>query len=139
MAWLGAAACAQPGQGNKYGDSLAWTVLQSIRYTEDNIRLVYKPVYNASILALEGKEIILPGYIVPLAETGLLSDFLFSYYPFQSCFFCGGAGPETVVRVKMLQPAIYTSQPVIISGTLRLNRQGDEQLFYILEESKVVK
>jgi hypothetical protein len=55
------------------------------------------------------------------------------------CFFCGGAGPETVMEVQSTEPVKYTAEPVTIKGKLVLNADDVNRLMYLLEEVVLVK
>lgn len=93
-----------------------------------------EPIFDESILALDGKRVIIKGYIIPLdAEGGV---FALSAYPFSSCFFCGGAGPESVMSLKFKsKPKKYSTDDVLMfTGTLKLNTTDFEDFNYILQE-----
>lgn len=92
------------------------------------------PKFDESILAIDGHRIIIKGYIIPLdAEGGV---FALSAYPFSACFFCGGAGPESVMSLKFKsKPKKYSTDDVImLTGTLKLNSTDFEDFNYILQE-----
>ena len=55
------------------------------------------------------------------------------------CFFCGGAGPETVMEVTALEGIEYTAEPIIIKGVLRLNDSDINKLMYAIEEVELVQ
>ena len=96
------------------------------------------PVFSQDVLALEGKEVTITGYIIPVEGYKSHKEFIFSAYPYNMCFFCGGAGPETVMEVVALEPVPYTADPVTIKGVLRLNATDINRLMYALEEVKKI-
>jgi hypothetical protein len=108
-----------------------WRKLRSLTY--EQVNYVYYPKFSEEIKALEGKKVTLKGFIIPLQETTTTTYFMLSYFPFSNCYFCGQAGPETVIEVKAAKPFTYTEKPVTITGTLKLNREDEEHLFYMLE------
>ena len=56
------------------------------------------------------------------------------------CYFCGGAGPETVAEVYAKDPIKYTTRRITIKGKLVLNNSGEiDKMFYILHDAKIVK
>lgn len=117
-----------------------WRVLSKVKskstFDPKTNNVFYKPVFGKGIEALEGKVIILKGYVIPAdMARGKLT---LSAYPFSSCFFCGQAGPESVVELEAKVPIIYRmDRPVIIQGVLKLNRGEDPfRLLYILEDAK---
>jgi len=98
------------------------------------------PMFGKGVLKLDGQKIHLKGYIIPADLTqGRMTLSKFSY---SSCYFCGAAGPESVVEIEAKSPIIYRmDKPIAIEGTLRLNRdKGDQKydpfrLYYILEDA----
>ena len=99
---------------------------------------VDKPVFSEQLKLHEGKELTLEGFIIPLKEgAGEQAYFILSRFPYQSCFFCGAAGPETVVEVFANRKVRYTEDRIKVTGTLRLNRNNPMQLFYILDDCEV--
>ena len=55
------------------------------------------------------------------------------------CFFCGGAGPETVMEVYAKEAINYTAEPITIRGRLQLNSGDINRLIYSLSEAKLVE
>src|SRR5688572_3810857 len=77
------------------------------------------PTFDAEIKAYEGKQIILKGHYLPYD----LSDktaMVISKHPYSACFFCGGAGPESVAEVVFTskRPKLMADQIVTVIGTL---------------------
>lgn len=97
----------------------------------------YTPKFPSLLEAqYEGQEVIISGYLIPIdieAERYALSK-----NPFSSCFFCGNAGPETVVELKFeSSPGRFATDKYLpIKGILRLNRHGTN-LFFTLEQAQV--
>ena len=96
------------------------------------------PIYGAEVRKLDGKEVTIEGYFLPLDFGD--KYFVLSSQPFVSCFFCGGAGPETVMEVylsgKMKQ---YKGQKVIVKGILKLNNGDLEHLTYMLKDATILE
>lgn len=98
------------------------------------------PTFGKKILKMDGKKIFLKGFIIPADLTkGRMTLSKFSY---SSCYFCGAAGPESVIEIVAQNPIIYRmDKPITIEGTLRINRKTDDQeydpfrLLYILEDA----
>lgn len=119
-----------------------WKVLAKLTYkTEFNEELgmnIEIPVFSSQVQALEGKTIEVRGYIIPLEGYKSHQEFVFSAFPYSMCFFCGGAGPETVMEVEARHPIVYTNDPITIKGTLRLNNEDINRLMYILTDATYV-
>ena len=123
------------------GNSM-WKTLSKITYKKEYDEMLgFKidiPVFSQDVLALEGQEVTITGYIIPVEGYKSHKEFIFSAYPYNMCFFCGGAGPETVMEVIATEAVPYTADPVTIKGILRLNATDINRLMYALEEVKKV-
>ena len=98
------------------------------------------PEFSRELLALDGKEILVKGYVIPVdIELGM---YMVSANAFANCFFCGNAGPETVVELipSSKMPRFSTDQIVTFKGILQINREGEMNAVpYQLFRAKVVK
>ena len=119
-----------------------WKTLAKITYTKEYDEFlgfkIDKPVFSEDIKAMEGKEITIKGYIIPVEGYKSHTEFIFSAFPYNMCFFCGGAGPETVMEVVASEPVKYTTESVTLSGILRLNADDINTLMYKLEDAKMI-
>lgn len=122
-----------------------WKTLEKVTYKKHFDKglgmHVNKPVFSKATKALEGKEITVKGYIIPLEGYQGQSYFVFSKFPYSMCFFCGGAGPETVMEVetKKGKDIKYTSKQITIKGKLKLNDKNVDRLMFILNDAELVK
>ena len=131
------ASIAQAQDDNENG-SKTWKTLSKITYRKQFDELmgfkVDVPVFSDDVKALEGKEIVVKGYIIPTEGYKSHTEFVFSAFPYNMCFFCGGAGPETVMEVEAKSPIKFTAEAVSIRGILELNDDDINRLIYILKE-----
>ena len=101
---------------------------------------VKPPEFSKGLLALDGKEIRVKGYVIPVdIELGM---YMVSANPFANCFFCGNAGPETVVELipGSKLPRFSTDQVVTFKGILQVNREGEMNAVpYQMFQANVVK
>ncbi|GAB4240918.1 MAG: hypothetical protein Tsb0034_17660 [Ekhidna sp.] len=97
------------------------------------------PKFSDLLYEAQGKTITLEGFIIPMQQEGDQDYFVLSRFPYQSCFFCGAAGPETVVEVYSERGFRFTDEQVRVTGKLRLNEDNPLHLFYILENCEVTK
>jgi len=121
-----------------------WKTLAKITYKQQYDEImgfdIDVPVFSQSVKDLEGKVVEVEGYIIPVEGYKQQSNFVFSAYPYNMCFFCGGAGPETVMEVNSEDPKItYTSKPIIIKGTLELNSGDINRLMYTLNDAVLIE
>jgi len=106
-------------------DRLNWSALETIEFTE---------VYDESMASWiqvpqwsdfqrntwDGKVMKITGYAIVLDPVENI--YALSAYPFSSCFFCGAAGPESVMELEFLNPIdLVTDQVITVIGTLDLN------------------
>lgn len=133
----GSAVQAQAQEGN------LWKTLAKITYEKkfDDL-LGFKvdvPVFSKDIQALEGEMVEVSGYIVPVEGYKSHTEFVFSAYPYNMCFFCGGAGPETVMEVTSVEPVKYSTDRVRLRGKLALNSDDINRLMYVLTDAELIK
>jgi hypothetical protein len=94
---------------------------------------------DESIEKLEGDELVIIGYYIPVATKD--NSLILSKTPFASCFFCGSAGQETVidVRLKKEAPRNYLADDKIkVRGRLQLNTTDWETLSFILLDAEIL-
>lgn len=123
-------------------DMYFWKILSKVKYKSkldiESGEVIYTPIFNKAIQKLEGETIILKGYVIPADLTG--GKMTLSAFPYSSCFFCGGAGPESVIEVEASSPIIYRmDKAVILQGKLELNRDDPLRLMYILTDATYAK
>lgn len=86
---------------------------------------VKPPEFSDELMSFNGKEIRVKGYVIPVdVELGM---YMVSANPFANCFFCGNAGPETVVELfpNGKFPRFSTDQVVTFKGILQVNTEGE--------------
>lgn len=99
------------------------------------------PKFSKEIKALDGKPISIKGFYVPVDASGEV--FALSANPSNMCFFCGGAGYESVMEI-ILKPGstnmkhIVTDKYIEIKGILKLNKADQSHLMYILTGAELV-
>ncbi len=118
--------------------SSAWKAFFDIKY-EHKGAYGYYPKFTAKHWQFHNKEIELMGYMYPLTEDKKQTFFMLSFYPIQQCFFCGGAGPESIVEVNSYKGIRLNSKRIKVKGKLTLNTKVPERLFYILDNATQVK
>jgi hypothetical protein len=123
-------------------DQNMWKTLAKITYKKEYDEFlgfkIDKPVFSAPIKQMEGQEITIKGYIIPVEGYKSHTEFIFSAFPYNMCFFCGGAGPETVMEVLASEPVKYTAESVTLSGKLVLNADDINSLMYKLEDARLI-
>jgi hypothetical protein len=111
------------------------------QYSEnDGIGQQRKGRFVPLIEALEGKEITLKGYIVPLSGKKAQSHFMFSAYPYSDCFFCGKAGPESVVEAFTKNQTLitFTEGVITLKGIFKFTSRDPNDVMFTLENAELV-
>ena len=87
------------------------------------------------ITQFEGEEVAISGYLIPVDVAA--NTYALSKNPFTACFFCGNAGPETVIELKFdKSPGRFATDTfTMIKGILQLNRDGYGLFFTIKHAS----
>jgi hypothetical protein len=120
-----------------------WKTLGKISYTKQYDELmgfkVDVPVFSEDIKALEGKEVEVKGYIIPVEGYKSHKEFIFSAFPYTMCFFCGGAGPETVMDVFAKNPVEYSAEQITLRGKLELNATDINRLMYSIHDAELIE
>jgi hypothetical protein len=122
------------------GDTLNWKLLGQIKYlkksSSDYPEGVMYPVINTTLKTKQTKTIYMSGFIVPIDN----KSYALSKNVFASCFFCGQAGPETIMGIKFKNPGtkLKTDQYVTLQGTFRYNDSDVEDWIYHIENAVVV-
>ncbi len=123
--------------------SNTWTLLGKLTFKKEfDAALGFKidkPIFGDEIKALANKTVDIKGYIIPTDGYKSHTEFILSAFPYNMCFFCGGAGPETVMEIYAKTPVKFTSEAVTIRGKLELNSDDVNRLIYSLTEAEQVE
>lgn len=122
---------------------ITWQILKDVTFVDkwsDEFGAYYSyPTFGNNVKRYDGKEIQIRGYIIPI-------DIVEGYYvlsanPYSQCFFCGQAGPESVMEIQMKKQYsdLRMDQVITFKGNLRLNADDIYQLNYILEDAEIVE
>ncbi len=120
-----------------------WKTLSRITYRKEYDELmgfkIDKPVFSEQVKGLENNEVTIKGYVIPVEGYKSHTEFIFSAFPYNMCFFCGGAGPETVMEVLADEPIKYSAEQITIKGKLQLNADDINRLMYQLVDATLVE
>jgi hypothetical protein len=118
-----------------------WQVLAQVGFENKKDKNGYDvevPAFSKHLRTFHGKKIRLKGYIIPLEEMGGQGKFMLSSLPFNLCYFCGAAGPETVVEVDAVDKVKFTTKQIVMEGTLILNDKDPNHHMYILKSAILI-
>ena len=94
---------------------------------------------DPDITKLHGQEITITGYHIPVMEQSLV---ILSKYPNANCFFCGGAGMESIMEVRLVKEAsrrFLMDEVLTFKGTLHVNTTDYQLVSYILRNAELVE
>jgi hypothetical protein len=119
-----------------------WKTLSQVSFAkskDSNGFEIDRPVFGPELRLFDKKIITLSGYILPLNELNGKKFFMLSALPFSTCYFCGGAGPETVVEVEPKKAITFSTRKIYLRGTLVLNATDVDHHMYILKSATLVE
>lgn len=118
-----------------------WAMLSDVRFSarffEEIQDSLLFPSFGPGVRGLEGSPIVISGYVVTM-EPG---RYALSANPFSACFFCGQAGPETVMELDLSDPdqLFFTDEFRTFQGILALNDTDVDRLNYLLKAAEPVQ
>ena len=109
------------------------------KYYEKLGEYLFYPTFSTDLKALVGKEITLQGFYVPFAAEGG-NYIVLSKFPMSQCFFCGGAGPESIAEVNFVRdlPKLQIDDLVTVKGKLKLNTDDMDHVNFILVDALLI-
>jgi hypothetical protein len=120
-----------------------WGILGKVKFTtkfyKEHNEYFLTPFLDSRIRFYEGKEFTLKGHYLPM-DLEDKNTIIVSKYPYSACFFCGGAGPESVAEVhfKDKAPRFRADQVVTVKGILKLNEKDIKHMNFILTDAVAV-
>ena len=121
-----------------------WDILSDVSFSpkliEEYGERYLVPEFGQKPRQHEGKPFLITGYIIPIDPQNDI--YILSQNPFASCFFCGNAGPETIVELifdknsKSRRKTYRMDDIRTFTGILRLNADDIEHTNYILEQAE---
>lgn len=117
-------------------DELA-NVKFEVQYFEEAEDSLLFPVFGENVKALASQPVAISGYVIPVTY----DRYVISANPFSQCFFCGNAGPESVMELAIedLDGVLFhTDEFRTFTGRLKLNDADVNQLNYILEGAQAL-
>lgn len=118
-----------------------WSVLAEVSFQNEQDKDGYtieRPIFSKYLKTYQGKKVKLKGYIIPLEESGGKGKFMLSSLPFNVCYFCGAAGPETVVEIETSESIKFTTKQIIVEGILHLNNTDPDHHIYVLKSATLI-
>jgi len=124
-------------QNNNFWQVLAEVGFQS-KKDKNTGYFIETPIFSKTLKSWNGKKIKLRGYVIPVNEIGDQDKFMFSSLPFNVCYFCGAAGPETVIEVESDEKIRFSSKAIWIEGILYLNEKDPDHHMFVLKSARTI-
>ena len=138
---MGSLSAFSPNPSHNSPIKVTWEQLRDVTfkkkwYAEESIYMLH-PTFGPGVQKLKNQQVTITGYILPVDLDANL--YVLSAFPFSACFFCGGAGPETVMTLNFKKKGrkFKTDERLTLTGTLKLNSDDIYQMNYILEEAEI--
>lgn len=122
-------------------EPITWSLLGKIDYEnrshKDYPDGVMYPKVNQELKTKKGKKITISGFIIPIDN----ENYALSKNVFAQCFFCGQAGPETIMGIKFkgATKRLKTDQYVTLEGNFRYNETDVEDWIYHIDNAVITK
>ena len=127
-------------------ESNIWSVLTDVSFSPkylEEFGTYLVPEFGPAPKKLENKTVKITGYVIPADPENDL--YILSYYPFSACFFCGEAGPDSIVELVFKDKGSGSKRSYEVDdylsfqGTFKLNKDDPYHTNYILYMAEEVK
>lgn len=124
-----------------------WNILSDAKieltYFPEHKASGYYAEFGSSSLFLREKPIRIAGYVIPFVTDSITGamKYVLSEYPNSECFFCGGAGPQSVMEIflKPHQRRFREDEYLEFKGRLVLNNGNPWMLNYLLYDAEPIE
>ena len=108
---------------------ITWELLKNVEFDEiwsEEFQAYYMvPKFSSSVKAMDNKEVQIRGFIIPV---DIVQDYyVLSANPYSSCFFCGQAGPESVMEVQMVKSVIRIRSQLLPMQILKESSEANHR------------
>jgi hypothetical protein len=137
-------ATAQPSDERKAQESLPqshdnmWKVFGKCKVHRDKKKYTYSIDYTPEVKAMEGKQITVSGFMLPLESSDKFKHFLLSKRT-PTCFFCPPGEPNEIVEVFTKKPVKWDEGIVVVTGTMKFTSNPELGLFFQMKDAESVK
>ena len=124
-----------PSFGSKsvQSDDLLWKEFVKCKITMDR-NLSSKITYITGVKALDGKEVTISGFMLPLEAKDRFSHFLLSKNA-PSCAYCPPSSSNEVIEIFSSKPVAWKENLITLSGTLILVNDGGKGVFFQIKNA----
>jgi hypothetical protein len=113
-----------------------WAKLVKCKLDYNEDKGTYSIHVTPEVKALDGKTITVKGFVLPMDGSDRTQHFLISRNT-PVCMYCPPGQPNEVVEVQAKRPIAWTNKVVAITGKLSLINDGEQALFFRIEDGEV--
>ena len=113
-----------------------WSILQKSRISADQQRGLFLADNPPEVVALDGREMTVSGFILALDPSPRFNHFLLTRNT-PVCAFCPPGQPNEAIEVYTTRPLRYTGGPVTVKGRFKLENNAEAGLFFRLEVAEL--
>lgn len=115
-----------------------WSTLSKVELleVEEDGEMRSIPRFPESIRALDGKQVYMSGYMIPLGFAEEQDNFLLSAWPGDGCYFHMPGGPESIVEIRAAEMFDFTYDTIAMTGTLELVEDDPFGLIYRMTDAR---
>lgn len=115
---------------------VSWKLLSAVTTRVEKKQL--RPVFPQAVQALDGREVTVQGFMMPLDPGKKQKHFLLSAVP-TTCSFCMPAGPEGLIDVRATAMLPFTQDAVTLRGKMSVLPNDPHGLYYRLVDVQQVR
>lgn len=119
-----------------------WEIFDHLMYkvTHKDGQTIYTPHFPESLKRLNGKTVMIKGYMVPIEPGRRHNVFLLSVLPVYQCMFCGqnGIPPMAEIMLADKNKLTFGEEPITIRGKVYLNATDENRAEIQLREAMAV-
>ena len=115
---------------------VSWRTLGRVEEMKVDHRML--PKFSSEIAALDGKEVRLQGFMLPLEAGKKQKRFLLSGNV-PSGPFCLPGGPESLVEINCKDPIAFKLEPIVISGKLSVLKDDPSGFWYRITDASLMQ
>jgi len=109
---------------------IPWDQLAAVEFVQQDGRMA--PAFSEEIKQLDGRQVRLSGFMIPLEQTPEQKHFVLSAFPTAGCQFCMPGGPDTLVDVTCEDGVAFSYNRIVVEGRLELVEDDPYGLVYRL-------
>ncbi|MCL7986379.1 hypothetical protein M8998_00335 [Sphingobacterium sp. lm-10] len=119
-----------------------WETFDMLMYkvTTENGKKVYTPYFPPKLSAMNGKTVILKGYVIPIKAGIRHNKFLLSVLPIDQCMFCGQNGIPAMIEVTLSDDKKIraSERPIQIKGKTVLNKEDKSRVEILINNAQLM-